>query len=106
MVRDNARRTMLLSAAVEGGATQLQMRKWRTEGNAIDLLDHKGPIIEQTLDRSPVFAPLQRIECAYCGEGPEAGAVETIYVHRACERHFHREVDRLKSMLEARGEDQ
>ena len=97
LVRDPLRRKMLLQAAAEGGCSVTQMRRWRTEGNAIDALQPAPPIIEQTQDHGDGSAAVPTIDCFFCGEGPSAGAIRTLYVHQPCFTHFQRLVDRVES---------
>ena len=97
LVRDAVRRKMLLQAAVEGGCSVNQMRRWRTEGNALDLLQPAPPIVEQTHGHGDGIGPTPGIECFFCGEGPERGGIRTLYVHQPCFNHFQRIVDRIES---------
>ena len=94
LVRDPIRRRMLLQAAVDGGCSIAQMRQWRTQGNAIDALMPGPPIVEDLKAHGDGMAPVPLIECFFCGEGPQAGGIQTLYVHQPCFNHFNRLLER------------
>ena len=94
-VKDKLRRMMYLDAAVRGGATRALIRQWRQKDEALDALQSQAPVVESVNPESSMRDAPPRIECELCQLGVEAGAIETMYVHRHCRRSM---IDRLLTL--------
>lgn len=96
LVKDPARRAMYLQAAIEGGASARLVKQWRTQGNAIDELQPQPAIGESGPHPTGPAYPVQQIKCELCELGPEAGGIETLFVHRQCRRILQRLMERIQ----------